>query len=154
MSSPDLIALAHELVDFTRSNIPQAQVMDIQLGTYDGDTIVLDAPLTPNVNDKGCAFGGSLVSVMTLAGWSLVELALRRRQFDCDVFVAESTVRYLAPVWNDFASEASLAPESNWETFFGTLQARGRARVEVIARVPGDTGPAATMTARFVAKRR
>ena len=65
-------------------------------------------PLAPNVNDKGCAFGGSLVSLMTLAGWALVELALRQRGEDCDVFVGESHVRYLAPVWDDFQAHARL----------------------------------------------
>ena len=156
MSHSELTALALELVDFTRANIPQAEVMDLRLGHYDGDRIALDAPLKPNVNDKGCAFGGSLVSCMTLAGWSLVELALRRRGIDCDVFVAESTVRYLSPVWGDFQSVARLAPESTWEDFFATLDARGRARIEVLAEVPGeDVGkPAATLSGRFVAKRR
>jgi thioesterase domain-containing protein len=155
MSTTELIPLAQDLIDFTRSHIPQADVMDLRLGSYDGDRIAIDAPLKPNINDKGCAFGGSLISVMTLAGWSLVELALRRRGLDCDVFVAESTVRYLSPVWSDFRSEAWLASESDWETFFGTLQARGRARIEIVAEVPGEAGrPAAAMTGRFVAKRR
>jgi thioesterase domain-containing protein len=155
MSTTELIPLAQDLIDFTRSHIPQADVMGLRLGSYDGDRIAIDAPLKPNINDKGCAFGGSLASAMTLAGWSLVELALRRRGLDCDVFVAESTVRYLSPVWSDFRSEAWVGPESDWETFFGTLQARGRARIEIVAEVPGDDGrPAAAMTGRFVAKRR
>jgi thioesterase domain-containing protein len=155
MSETELTTLAQDLIDFTRSHIPQADTMAIQLGSYDGERIVLKAPLEPNINDKGCAFGGSLVSVMTLAGWSLVELALRRRGLDCDVFVAESTVRYLAPVWGDFRGEARLAPGVEWDTFFATLAARGRARIEIAADVPGEEAePAATMSARFVAKRR
>ena len=129
--------------------------MDLQLGTYDGDSLSLRAPLPPNVNDKGCAFGGSLVSLMTLSGWALVEMALRRQGLDCDVFVAESGVRYLAPLWQDFHSEARLADEASWNTFFATLAARGRARINVECVVPGtDAQPAATLSARFVAKRR
>jgi thioesterase domain-containing protein len=98
-------------------------------GTHDGSAtrrpstttcFSLLAPLAPNVNDKGCAFGGSLVSLMTLCGWALVELALRRRGEDCDVFVAESTVRYLSPLWQDFRSEARLAADADWPTFFRT----------------------------------
>jgi thioesterase domain-containing protein len=113
------------------------------------------APLAPNVNDKGCAFGGSLVSLMTLSGWALVEMALRRYGHDCDVFVAESHVRYLSPLWQDFRSEARLAATASWATFFNTLTTRGRARIEVACVVPGDDGkPAATLSARFVAKRR
>ena len=146
---------AQRLIQFIRDEIPLARAMDLQLGRHDMDTLSLHAPLAPNVNDKGCAFGGSLVSLMTLSGWALVELALRRRQLDCDVFVAESGVRYLAPLWQDFRAEARLAAEADWSSFFGTLAARGRARISVDCVVPGEDGqPAATLAARFVAKRR
>ncbi len=138
-----------------RDEIPLARAMNLQLGAYDIDTLSLCAPLAPNVNDKGCAFGGSLVSLMTLSGWALVELALRRRNLDCDVFVAESDIRYLAPLWQDFRSEARLADEAGWSTFFDTLAARGRARIGVHCTVPGEDGqPAATLAASFVAKGR
>ena len=151
----DATTQARQLVRFLRDEIPLAHAMDLQLDTCADDMLSLRAPLPPNVNDKGCAFGGSLVSLMTLSGWALVELALRRRGEHCDVFVAESSVHYLAPLWQDFRSESRLAADADWETFFRTLAARGKARIEVACVVPGPDGqPAATLAARFVAKRR
>ncbi|MBD8897407.1 YiiD C-terminal domain-containing protein [Rhodanobacter sp. DHG33] len=145
---------AHDLVRFIRAKIPLAQAMDLELLAHDAHRLALRAPLAPNVNDKGCAFGGSLVSLMTLVGWGLVELELRARGQHCDVFVGESTVRYLQPIWADFHAEARLAAEADWAAFFDTLQARGKARIEVECSVPGTDGkPAATLSARFVAKR-
>ena len=146
---------ARALVEFIHDGIPLARAMSLQLHRYDGDRLTLSAPLAPNVNDKGCAFGGSLVSLMTLTGWGLVELALRGRGEDCDVFVGESTVRYLSPLWGDFSAQARLADGADWNTFFAILAARGKARIEVTCEIPGDDGkPAATLAARFVAKRR
>jgi thioesterase domain-containing protein len=146
---------AQALVDFIHAGIPLARAMALELGAYDGATLTLRSPLAPNVNDKGCAFGGSLVSLMTLTGWGLVELALRERGEDCDVYVGESTVRYLSPVWNDFQAEARPAEGAEWAAFFATLAARGRARIGVTCLVPGEPGkPAATLEAQFVAKRR
>jgi len=155
MSSNDRQTLARKLVEFMREEIPLARSMDLGLRDCGEGYLSIAAPLLPNVNDKGCAFGGSLVSTMTLTGWGLVELELRLRGEDCDVFVADSTVRYLEPVWGDFVSEARLAEGADWTDFFGTLAARGRARIDVACQVPG-TGdkPAATLAARFVAKRR
>ena len=154
-SEPTTCAQTRQLIEFIRDEIPLARAMDLQLDMVDTDKLSLRAPLAPNVNDKGCAFGGSLVSLMTLSGWALVEMALRRQHLDCDVFVAESDVRYLAPLWQDFRSEARLADEASWATFFATLSARGRARINVECVVPGeDAQPAATLSARFVAKRR
>jgi len=146
---------AQALVDFIHRGIPLARTMGLALHGYDGACLALAAPLAPNVNDKGCAFGGSLASLMTLAGWGLVELVLRDRGEACDVFVGESTVRYLSPVWSDFHAEARAADDADWSTFFATLAARGKARIDVACEVPGDGGkPAATLAARFVAKRR
>jgi thioesterase domain-containing protein len=155
MQKLDPHAAAQALVDFIREGIPLARAMALELGSYDGERLVLNCPLAPNVNDKGCAFGGSLTSLMTLAGWGVVELALRQRGEDCDVYVGESTVRYLDPVWGDFQAEAGLAQGANWETFFSTLSVRNRARIAVRCQVPGEDGkPAATLEAQFVAKRR
>jgi thioesterase domain-containing protein len=155
MDKFDQQAAAQALVAFIHEGIPLAHAMALELGDYNGEHLTLATPLGPNVNDKGCAFGGSLVSLMTLTGWGLVELALRQRGEDCDLYVGESTVRYLSPVWGDFQARAQRAEEANWDTFFATLSARGRARIAVTAEVPGENGkPAATLAAQFVAKRR
>ena len=155
MSTNERQTVARKLVGFMRDEIPLALNMDLRFQDCDEQHLAITAPLVPNVNDKGCAFGGSLVSVMTLTGWGLVELELRMRGLDCDLFVGESTVRYLEPVWTDFRSEARLGDGANWATFFDTLGARGRARIDVTCRVPGTAEkPAATLAARFVAKRR
>lgn len=144
-----------DLEHFILGHIPLARAMELQVAASDSDMLALDAPLAPNVNDKGCAFGGSLTCLMTLAGWSLVELALRRHGIDCDIYVADSDVRYLAPVWTDFRAEARLAPGSSWTSFLATLAARGKARLETQVSVRERDGStvAATLRARFVAKR-
>lgn len=148
-------AAVPQLVQFILDKIPLARAMKLQPGHCDDDSVTLLAPLAPNINDKGCAFGGSLASVMTLSGWALVERELRQHGQDCDVLVGTSNVRYLAPLWQDFRSEARLAEGAQWAAFFDTLNARGRARIEVECVVPGNDGqPAATLSARFVAKRR
>jgi thioesterase domain-containing protein len=155
MDKPDLHAAAQALVAFIRETIPLARAMALELGEYTGEQLTLATPLAPNVNDKGCAFGGSLISLMTLTGWGLVELALRQRGEDCDVYVGTSTVNYLSPVWGDFQARAQPDAEASWDTFFATLASRGRARIAVTAEVPGEDGkPAATFAAQFVAKRR
>ena len=142
-------------VDFERAlltDIPLAQAMQLQVRDYDGQQLTLTAPLAPNVNDKGCAFGGSLLSLLTLAGWGLIVLKLRELNTRCDVYVQDSQVRYLAPVWEDFVAQARLADGESWDEFMRALQVRGRARLRVTCRVPLATGAdACSMNARFVA---
>ena len=141
--------------DFEQSllaDIPLARAMQLRVHSRDGDHLVLAAPLAPNINDKGCAFGGSLLSLLTLAGWGLIVLKLRDLGRTCDVYVQDSDVRYLAPVWEDFSAHARLAEGESWDVFARALDTRGRARLRVSCHVPLAAGtPACTLSARFVA---
>lgn len=135
-------------------DIPMAHAMQLGISAWDGESLRMSAPLMPNVNDKGCAFGGSLVSVMTLACWSLIKLATEEAGEPCDIYVQDSTVRYLSPVWNDFDAHSRLSPNQSWQSFFSTLHARGKARLCANCEIHlADGSVAASLSARFVALR-
>ena len=136
-------------------DIPLARAMQLRIAASDDNQLTLAAPLAPNINDKGCAFGGSLASLLTLAGWSLMVLRLRAAGEDCDVFVQDSQLRYLAPVWGDLCATAQIVDGESWQAFFNALNSRGKGRLRVAASVPAADGtPATTLEARFVALRR
>lgn len=132
--------------------MPPVAAMRLQIAGYDGARLRLRAPLALHVNDKGCAFGGSLVSLMTLAGWGLVSARLHEAGVDADVFVADSQVGYLAPLFADLEAEAGFAAGADADGFVATVRQRGRARIAIEARVPLPGGGDATvMQARYVA---
>lgn len=139
-------------VQATLDAMPPVAAMNIRIAGYENGVLRMQAPLAANVNDKGNAFGGSLSSALTLSGWALVTLRLRLAGFDADVYVADSHVRYLAPVYEDLLAQAQAADDADWDTFLATFAQRGKARIEVVARQPGEAGkPAAELTGRFVA---
>jgi thioesterase domain-containing protein len=134
------------------SAMPPVAAMQVQAASFDGKKLTLRAPLAANVNDKGNAFGGSLVSLMTLAGWGLVNLQLQRRGIAAEVYVADSQVRYRAPLYTDLHAQAWLGEGETWQAFFATLAECGRARLQVEANVSlAEGGVASEMSARFVA---
>lgn len=150
--APGAAAARAELERELLADIPLARAMALTIAAADAASLTLAAPLAPNVNDKGCAFGGSLASLMTLAGWSLLKLAVDARGLSCDIYVQDSTIRYLAPVWDDFRAVAQLAEGEEFEDFFSALATRGKARLRVYCSVPLAGGSdAATLDARFVA---
>lgn len=134
--------------------MPPVAAMRVRAVAWDGERLALHAPLAANVNDKGCAFGGSLAGLMTLAGWGLLTLKLGEAGIDAEVYVADSQVRYLKPLYADLEAEARLAPDTDWEATLRAFRERGRARATVQARVlgPGDE-PVADLAARFAALR-
>ena len=132
--------------------MPPVAAMQLAIDDYDGLRLRLRAPLAAHVNDKGCAFGGSLVSLLTLAGWGLVTLRLQAAGLDADVYVADSQVRYLAPLFGDLVAEAVAGDEADWGAFVATVRGRGRARIELLARVPlAEGGVATEARSRYVA---
>jgi thioesterase domain-containing protein len=148
----DRSALRRALEAEILAEIPLARAMGLSIAAYNGASVRLAAPLAPNVNDKGCAFGGSLVSLMTVAGWALVRLAADARGIACDIYVADSEVRYLEPVWKDFEVVAALADDSDFTSLFEGIATRGKGCSRIRCHVPlGDGREAATLFARFVA---
>lgn len=142
-------------LDAHYQGMPPVAAMHVAIAGYDGTRLRLHAPLAHNVNDKGCAFGGSLSSLMTLAAWGVTTLHIQGAGMRADVYVADSQVRYLAPLYADLEAEAQGAPDADWHAFLATLAERGRARTELVARVAlPDGGDAATFRARFVAFRK
>ncbi|MEO8672405.1 MAG: YiiD C-terminal domain-containing protein [Tahibacter sp.] len=153
--SANPVALSITLEQEILHDIPLARAMQLRIAASDEQQLTLAAPLAPNINDKGCAFGGSLASLLTLAGWGFLVLRLRAAGEDCDVFVQDSQLRYLAPVWGELCATAQLAEGDSWAAFFNALGTRGKGRLRVVAQVPGaDGAPATTLEARFVALRR
>ena len=97
----------HALERALREGIPLARAIDLRVADYDGNRLALSAPLAPNVNDKGCAFGGSMSSLLTLAAWGLVNLKLAEAGLAADVYVQDAQLSYLAPVWGELVAEAT-----------------------------------------------
>jgi len=148
-------ALIHALEREILADIPLARAMQLQIAAYQPDGLTLLAPLAPNINDKGCAFGGSLASLLTLSCWALIVLRLRAAGEDCDVYVQDSQLRYLAPVWGEIRAESQLAEGESWNEFFAMLGSRNKSRLRILASVANGLGkPATTLDARFVALRR
>lgn len=153
---PDIPARDPRLaaLDAHYRSMPPVAALQVAIAGYADGTLRLVAPLEANVNDKGCAFGGSLASLMTLAGWGLVTLQVEDAGLHADVFVADSQVRYRAPVFEALDVTASRDPDEaqDWAGFIAMLGERGRARIGIRAQARlGDGSVASDCIARFVA---
>ena len=141
----------HALIAHYAAMPPVAAMAPIVEDWNDGQ-LRLRAPLAANVNDKGCAFGGSLNSLMTLSAWGLVFLELAQAGLEADIFVADNRVRYLKPVFQDLVVQAQFDAAGERTALAAQLQRQGRASVRLQARtLLDDGGVAATFVGRYVA---
>lgn len=139
------------LFDVLTRRIPLGGAMELEIERLDGRGIALHAPLAPNVNDKGTVFGGALVSLMILAGWSLPRLLLRRAGLDADLVIGRCEVRFVKPVEAAFGVHCDWPEASAVEQFLEHVRARGRGKLELAPEAVVGSEVAATLSARYAA---
>lgn len=132
------------------ADIALARPMQVRVLAADEKGLVLGAPLEPNGNDKGTAFGGSLYSLAVLAGWALLSQQMRSRGIDCEVVIQESEVEYLQPVTAAFQAKVRAPDDAALQRCLSTLARYGRARIEVEVIVESARVEAVRMRGRYV----
>lgn len=136
------------------NGMPPVRAMGVTLLALDESGLRLAAPLSRNVNDKACAFGGSLAGILTLAGWGVLASALWRRGIHAEVYVAESQIQYLAPLYGDLVAEAAPPTVEALATLLERIDQRGRGSLWLDAEVRGSDGAvAARLHGRYAALR-
>lgn len=140
------------LHDTLTRQIPLGGAMALTVDRLDGDGIELAAPLAPNVNDKGTAFGGALVSLMILAGWSLPRLILRRADVRAELVIGRCEVRFLAPVSGEFRAVCPFPGEPAVEAFLRGVRERGKGRLDMAPEIRVETARGTAVAARLEAR--
>lgn len=114
---------------YLTARIAPARALNLTLEAI--DPVTISAPLQPNLNDKGTAFAGSLLSAAALAGWALVTRWCMARSLNADVALHSSTAQFLEPASADFRAIAQEPPADQWEKLGRMLARSGRGRAEV-----------------------
>ena len=118
--------------------------MGITAKSYDGNKLVLTAPLAANINHQQSAFGGSLFSVSALAGWSILQLKLAELGMKANTVIAGGDVGYALPVFEDIRCEICLP--DNDSGFATKLQESGRASLLLTSEIFLQSKPDSAMT--------
>lgn len=125
-----------ELIDYLRENVPLTREMDIQAGLQNQDWLELAMPLTPNLNDKQTAFGGSLATLCTLSGWCICAQLCKSQTLDVDISVIDSQIRYRLPVKLDPVRARAYYPgKLRINEFIASIKQQGHARLTLNAEV-------------------
>ena len=144
---------ADELQAYLHREIPLSEAMDVTVVDPGPDTVVLTAPLAPNTNHRDTAFGGSVSTLATLAGWALVHRRLAESGRRSQVVIQWGSTEYLHPVSSDFTATCDGMDDTEWRRLTRTLDRRGmgRARVEVEVEVTAGGRVVARFQGAFVA---
>ena len=100
-------------------------------------SILVHAPLSPNVNIHGTGFAGSIYSLAVLTGWALVTHIIDTQGIDADLVVGKAEIRYLKPVDGDIECRC-LVPGVLYEAFNMDMETNGKAKLSLEIEV-GDS---------------
>jgi thioesterase domain-containing protein len=110
-----------------------ARPMGVIVESADDAALILRAPLAPNANHKGTAFGGSLYSLAVLTGWAWLTRFLATRRLDAEAVIQESSMRFLKPVHGEMRACLESPAAAEIDKFQKMLERanRGRIRLQV-----------------------
>lgn len=119
----------YELEMYLHRHIPMSEKMRVSVVGIEADSVVLSAPLEPNINHRDTVFGGSAAAVAVLAAWSLVHTRLLQSGLGSRLVIQRNTMSFARPITGSFTARSSLSSPAAWQPFIRTLQRKGRARI-------------------------
>ena len=142
---------ARTLVEHLATRIPLTEAMKVSVQDASVQAVTLAAPLAPNTNDAGTAFGGSASALALMAAWSLVHVRLQSVGLGSRVVTQSSTTDYARPITGTLVATASCTDDRAWEHFCQTLERHRRARIGIAATLSSGGLETGMLTGRFVA---
>lgn len=139
------------LARYLAEHIPLSVAMDLRVEVASPARILLRAPLAPNSNHRGTAFGGSISSLAILAGWSWLWVVLRERALVPELVIGSSEIEFLRPIGGDFSAELRPPSDEAFERFRRGLDGHGKGRIALSAEVLDAGEVAARFTGQYVA---
>ena len=136
---------------FLHEQIPLTRAMGVKLESYDGARLVVTAPLEPNHNHLGTAFGGSLSALTTLAGYAMLWLQLG--DHNAHIVIRESTIRYKRPVRGTLRAMCQRPDEASLAAFKTAFQSTGKAHLRLQVQVVHEDQVCVMFEGDFVALR-
>lgn len=140
--------LLRETEQYLHQQIPLTKALGVRL-EMDGPRLVVIAPLEPNHNHLGTAFGGSLSAIATLAGY--VQLWLMLEDRTAHVVVRESHIHYRVPVRGVIRAICQAPAPESVDGFRRHFAQKNKARLQLTVTVEENGQTCVEFTGEFVA---
>ncbi len=131
------MSIAHNLQEKIRSTIPLSDAMQFDIVELTEKSIMVRAPLPPNVNIHGTGFAGSIYSLAILTGWAMLTHIIDSQDFEGDLVVGKAEICYLKPVSGDIECRCSV-PDYLYEAFNKDMKNNSKAKISLKIEI-GDS---------------
>lgn len=140
-----------EINDYLNRYVPLFTAMQAQLQRCDADGLSMVAPLAPNINDKGIAFGGAMAALAALSGWAMTRTTLSAHNLTGEIVITESSQKFLRPVRHNIVTACQRPAPAVVEEFMQRYRERGKARWTLEVLVHDDNDLAMRFSGQYAA---
>ncbi|MBI5890555.1 MAG: YiiD C-terminal domain-containing protein [Nitrosomonadales bacterium] len=139
------------LQDYLHAHIPLSGAMAVEVRAATPQSVLLAAPLAPNINHRDTVFGGSASALAILAAWGLLHVSMLDANIEARLVIQKSNMSFDLPMPGDFSAEANTPAPEKWQRFLATLLKHKRARINIQSVVHCDGKVAGRFDGDFVA---
>jgi len=141
-----------ELQQIIHRDIPLTQGMGLRVKKITTDSVTLVAPLESNLNHQNTAFGGSISSILILAGWSLLYLRLKPLGTLGHIVTQETNIKFLQPVSGEIVAFCQIESDEQFDRFIKMFRKQGLARIQLTAQIRSNQGIAVEFSGTYIAQ--
>ena len=114
-------------------------MMEIKIQDYNEQELITTAPLNPNINDKGTAFGGSLSTITIISAWSLCWLISKELGFDSNnIVIIKNETSFRKPVTKDIVCHTEKPSFEEIKLLKQKLETKKSASLKIQSKIIED----------------
>jgi thioesterase domain-containing protein len=140
-----------ELQNKITKAIPVSDAMQFSIAELSSGSILVQAPLAPNVNIHGTGFAGSIYSIAVLAGWGLSTHIMDLLDMDGELVVSKAEIKYRAPITGTIECRAKVS-ESERKDFQHSFNDTGKGKLSLTIEI-GDARQAVLLGTFYAVSR-
>ena len=131
--------MTKELQNKLYTEIPLTKMMEIKIQDYNEQELITTAPLNPNINDKGTAFGGSLSTITIISAWSLCWLISKELGFDSNnIVIIKNETSFKKPVTKDIVCYTEKPSFEEIKLLKQKLETKKSASIKIESKIIED----------------
>ena len=113
-----------ELAQYIHEHIPLSKAIGVSVVSVADDSVILQAPLEPNLNHRHTVFGGSASALAILASWALLHVRLQSEGIADRLVIQRNVMEYQHPILGQFTARSMLERPEGWKPFTDMLARR------------------------------
>lgn len=123
----------YELQNYIVKNIPIVKEMGFIIEDIGDNQVIVSGEYKKHINHTNSVFGGSISSVMTLAGWGRVRILIEDIDKNAVILIKSNSTNFIKPVVEDYIVITESLLEKDIEKFKKIYNKFGKGRIMVNA---------------------